>query len=457
MSPDLSSLPQGITEAEDLLDGLDQCWSIGLSRLADAERAALGNFVQAFARTPLAEPLADALNGILAAEFKPERLLQIAIARASLQASIHDALAKQLEAACGIKGSPSTHVPRLRPLSKEAATIASGAQQWLAELAIVGFGNLQPAQITSFASNLETLQVAQGSGRAAALLTGFLGELLDASPIHDSASIPQRRWADLWTRAMLLISHPVDEDLSQTEVTGGVFTPIGLDVRAHGHFVRLMAHGCLKPKTGETRWVVWTAQRYKVDVIDGHEIWALFQPEIDPVLEAIENGASLSIEKGTVSAEGMISFEKPTVTGNGVDLAGVVRDVATQSLPVTDVYTRHPIHLACPVLVEGESSLPILKETVPPWSELQSLLNKPKTVAGLLRYDQRRWNLQPLALFGAVPPPPESSKKKSKPAKKAATEGWVRTGMHGRTALKVHPPETMEILAERASKMLRAS
>ncbi len=472
---DLQKLPEGLAEAATIVDGLDLCLAMGMSRLSDLEREKLTAFGEVFAGSPLGEPVKVALEAIAESRFAPEHFLPLAIARASLQASQHDALRAQLAAALQLADSPAVEAPSLQVQDREAVARLSAAQHLLAELAISGFANAQPEQLAGFARHLEALQEHADSARAAALFTSFFHELLETLPVDGPEKAPRRRWGDLWSRGFITASYPAQPDSAQPRPAKGLFTPIGSDVRSSAFFCAAAIHGVFQPDDGGPAFWTWMAfQSYKVDLISGHENWALFRPAIDPLLQALADGGTFQINEGGVFPDGRLTaVEMTAAPATSFDPVALVEKAVGQLPPAPDVYTRHPVHLAQPVLLReiavtkaGEGwmaksadgvTLPLFAEANPDWSELGAIdLATLTQLVGFIRFDAGAWRLQPLCGRAKLPDPPAPPKKKVKPPKGGWGEGWVRTGMYALAALTASPSETLEVLSERASKLLRS-
>src|SRR5262249_20608400 len=157
---------------------------------------------------------------------------------AAVQGAMYDALRAHAAAALG----------RPAPQEPESAGPANAAEEngplrvwqestrhWLMELALAGFRQGKHSTLAPFGAALEQLQGHPRASRLAALLTGFLGGLLQALPITAMPKVPICRWVDLWTGAMIgSLRAPLPP--SGQKVSGGL-TVLGVDLRHHGCFV----------------------------------------------------------------------------------------------------------------------------------------------------------------------------------------------------------------------------
>src|SRR5690606_16769456 len=145
------------------------------------------------------------------------------------------------------------------------------------------------ATLAPFTATLEQLQDEPKATRLAAILTGFLNELLQSMPIGAKASIPLFRWCDLWTRSMIAALRQPPEPAG--EPVSGTFSPLGVDLRGHGYLVSADVYGLLETG-GPSRVARMTISAYKVDVLTGSETWRCFEASWRPVLEAISRPAT---------------------------------------------------------------------------------------------------------------------------------------------------------------------
>jgi len=111
-----------------------------------------------------------------------------------------------------------------------AAAWLNSTQQWLMELALTGFQYLHEGTIEPFIATLEPIQGDPELMELAALLTGFVNELLAHIPANRQASLPMFRWADLWSSAIIRTRHLPGEPTFRR--VSGTLAPLGLDVQS---------------------------------------------------------------------------------------------------------------------------------------------------------------------------------------------------------------------------------
>ena len=329
----------------------------------------------------------------------------------------------------------AAEVVRAPEASAEARVRMEGAQQWLAELALAGLTQLDNASIVPIVATLEGLQALPELHSLSAVLTGLAHELLDHAPTSALSDPPLRRWADLWTRAMLLtLALP---DRSATSTVSGSLIPLGADIRHHDHLLSVVVHGLLD--AGDKRVVRVTLSAWKVDAVAGAEIWSLIDKLAPALVAALAEPATLEVSGATL-AGGDLRWDGTVTKGGAVD--PFATDLAVAILTPPPPTDRHPLQIAIPQVFSGCTvedrvldGLPVDLARVSPHSDYDPPeVDKSTDMVALLRFDDG-WSLQPLA--------GRAGKKTFGPA-----EGIVK-------AAKIKKP-ALSILQERASKLLRA-
>ena len=182
----------GGAQAGDIIAGMDRCFVVGFGRLGPEQSQCLQALGRSCSGTPLKDPVSAAIEALARNEFVERHFAAIAAARAALQGAQYDALRKQAAAALGRTPPESA--------GEEPASIAvpdpvkvwqESTRHWLMELAIAGFGQLEPQTLAPFAATLEQLQAEPLMTRLAALLTGFRQELLARHAHRGTAERPR--------------------------------------------------------------------------------------------------------------------------------------------------------------------------------------------------------------------------------------------------------------------------
>ena len=434
----LARRPDGLDEVFAVVSGLDACLASGLSRLAGDRRDALGAFGYAFVGTPLQEPVSDAVQRISGGEFAAKPMLALAAGRSSLLGAAHDALQTQISAAFALQ-IPSREAAAPAPPAQPA--LLASAQQWLSEIAVAGFENLDESQLTPFSATLDQILAEPELTGLGALLSGVVAEWRDSLGQPPAIEAKRQRWADLWMTAYLAAQQ--GPAVQQFEQVSGSLVPVGVDLRQHGHFVAASFYGVL-----DGRVVRVPFSSYKVDVVAGDEVWKLFRPSADPFFEALQDRKSVRIEGAELSAGGDLTGGTAKVADK-VDVFGLE---ITQGFPVIEPLRRHPVQIVQMVRLMG--CKPEVSDKVVTHidgfevaydrnhgiEELPAeIVAQAQDVIGLIRFDGF-WQIQPLAVRG----------------KGKAKDGVLAgEGVLKRCAkLKAN---ALDILSERADKLLRAS
>lgn len=190
---DLKAPPDSVAPAAAAIDRLDDALVTGFGRLSSAHLEGLAALQRAFAATPLGGELATAIQSLARSEFVDRHFLVLAAARCALQGAMHDALLAQAAAALG---RPAPTIEAIAPAANQAAApqVAvwmESARQWLMELALAGFANLDVAVILPFQATLDAIEGEPALARHAALLAGLMGELLEVFPTRGTPEVPR--------------------------------------------------------------------------------------------------------------------------------------------------------------------------------------------------------------------------------------------------------------------------
>ncbi|MWA04807.1 hypothetical protein F8568_031445 [Actinomadura sp. LD22] len=459
----LGANPPGVGEALDVVAGFDRALVDGFGRLGEDGTAALAALAGALGGSPLGGPAAEAAEKIAAGSVADAHLAALAGGRAALLGAVHDALLAHLDTALGRSRAgfaPGGDVPAAAP------NLLAGCRSWLAELAIAGWRGVDHDLVSASDQAIEALLAEPALRRQAVLLDGLAAELRACSPVATMAEIPARRWADLWTRGVLLAQPGGTASERETataparETVTGRLLLLGVDVHEHGTAVQVQAHWLLEPDgDGPHRTVRTSASAAKVDTIAGPAVWRVLADR--PVLlRALAEQRAVQVD-GVALAGGDLLWEEdkarlgfvadPFATAR-LHLAGAV----AAAVPPLE---RHPARIGEPVFLEnytvdgaslrlGEHALEIDMDRFPACGPLTpDLVTASSACIGLVRWDAGRWALQPLAVQATV-------KKKQVDAHNG---DWAL----GPTDPKVEKAmarsgDTVLVLQERAGRLLRA-
>jgi hypothetical protein len=445
--------PAGVDETIALVDGVDDALVHGLARIDEVRAAALENLAAAFAGTPLAERVADATGKIIAGTVTDEHLAALAGARSALLGATHDALLTAVDAALGRSREPwpAEAVPA------GPGHLLAGARSWLRELAIAGWRGVDHEVAGGGARAVQALTADPSARRLAVLLDGFAAELRSAAPVATVERVPVRRWADLWTRALVMSQ---DGFAAHTAApVDGRLLILGVDLHEHPTVFQAQAHGLLETAGGGVRLVRASVAAAKVDTISGPSAWRMLAAF--PVFRAALAGRrAVEVSGLALTPAGDLLWDEAHVTaGEPADPFAIarVRLGAATASPVPPL-DRHPAAIAEPVLLEGYAAGPesldlggttvaVDLDRLPAAGPLTPALVAASTAClGLLRWDAGRWSVQPLAVQALV---------KRKPVT-VHTGDWALGPTEAKAAKAEAAAGTaVDVLRERAGRLLR--
>ncbi|MGW0699678.1 hypothetical protein ACWD0A_10165 [Streptomyces sp. NPDC002867] len=461
----LTDAVDGLDEALAAVDAFDEVLVAGLLRPQPAQAGGLFALADAVAGTPLASRVAEAAEKAAAGAAGEDHFVALAAARTALLGSVHDALADRAEEATG------------RPRAEESAegagasgdgeehavNLRAAARSWLCDLARAGWRGIDHELVAGAAPVVSAMLPDPALRRLAALLDGFAAELAASCPGAALERVPERRWADLWSRAMLLTLSGAALVPAMGEATGRLL-PLGIDVQEHATAVQAQVHAVFEPADGSApRLVRASVSAPKPDTVVGAGLWQLLRPRMS-LLTAVGEGRAMDVEAMPVTAEGDLIWDDAHARmGEPAEMFTTARVAlpAATAFPISPL-DRHPARIAVPVLLEGYAveegdgtvsfqvagqRIPVDTDRVPAAGPLT-----PEAVAasaaciGLLRWDAGEFLLQPLAVERTV-------RKKAVAVHAGAWAGGT-TDKAGVRAEKA-ATDAVKVLRERAGKLLR--
>ncbi|WP_369206675.1 hypothetical protein [Streptomyces sp. PU-14G] len=456
----LTETVEGLDEALAAVDAFDAVLVAGLLRPRPAQAAGLAQLADAVAGTPLAARAAEAAEKAAAGNAGEEHLVDLAAARAALLGSVHDALRARVQEATG---RPLDEAAFPYPGGQQGPNLYAAARSWLSDLARCGWQGIDHEVVSSAAQIVSAMLPDPALRRLAMLVDGFSAELAASCPGASLERVPVRRWADLWSRAMLLTVPGATEVPSAGTVTGRLL-PLGADVQEHATAVQAQVHAVLEPGDGaQPRLVRAAVSVPKPDTVVGAGLWQLLRPHM-ALLEALSEGRAMELTDMPVTAEGDLVWSDehagPSDPADAFATARVVLPTAVDAAPAP--LGRHPAGIAVPVFLEGYAvekdgdglafevaghPLAVDTDRIPTAGPLT-----PEAVAashacvGLLRWDAGAFSLQPLAV--------ETTVRKKAAALHAG--GWAG-GTADKAGVKAEKAATaaVAVLRERAGRLLR--
>ncbi|MEU1618841.1 hypothetical protein ABZ479_16285 [Streptomyces sp. NPDC005722] len=450
----------GLEEALAAVDAFDATLVGGLLRPQPAQAAGLTELVHAVAGTPLAARVAEAAEKAAAGAASEDHLVVLAAARTALLGSVHDALTSRIQEATGRTRGDGT-VPE--PEDAQAPNVLAAARSWLSDLARAGWQGIDHDLVSGAAQIVSAMLPEPGLRRLATLLDGFAAELAASCPGATMEGFPVRRWADLWSRGMLL-TLPGAIGASGTGTATGRLLPLGVDVQEHATAVQAQVHAVLEPADGGAAHLVRASVSVpKPDTVVGAGLWQLLRPHMS-LLAAVSEGRSMDLAGMPVTAEGDLLWNDAHAQAGEPADAFVTARVAlpTAADPVVAPLDRHPARIAVPVFLEGYAAaiaddtvtftvagqtLAVGTDRVPAAGPLTpEAVTASGACIALLRWDDGAYRVQPLAVETTV-------RKKAVTVHAGAWAGGT-TDKNGVKAEKA-ATDAVQVLRERAGRLLR--
>jgi hypothetical protein len=450
----------GIAAALDLVGGFDDALVHGFARLGEERAAALGALAAAMAVTPLGERVGEAVDKVAAGSIADEHLMALAGARTALCGAVHDALLTTFDTALGRRRAD--HADPALSAADEHPNLLAGSRSWLRELAIAGWRGVDHDLVTGGAQTLQAVLAQPSLRRLAVLLDGLAAELRAASPIATMERLPARRWADLWSRALML-SQPGGGSPEPVPVSGRLLI-LGADVHEHATAVQVQVHGILEGSDAP-RLVRASVSAPKVDTIVGPAVWQLLERHT-VLLHALTKHTAVAITDLPLLPSGDLIWDdaraRPDEPADPFATARLLLPKAVA--PAVPPLQRHPAGIAEPVLMEGYATadtgglalvLPggppegvaVATGRLPACGPLtRELVAASSACIGLLRWDAGRWLIQPLAVQATV----------KKQTSTVHNGDWSQ-GITDPKAVKAEAKagDAVSVLRERAGRLLR--
>ena len=457
----LASAPDGFAEAIAAVDAFDQALVAGLVRPQPAQALGLAHLAEAVAGTPLASRVAEAAEKAAAGVAGEDHFVALATARTALLGAAHDALMAPVQEATGRSASA---VEGAQATGGEAAqNLLTAARSWLSDLARTGWQGLDSDVVAGSAQVLAAMLPNPTLRRLAVLLDGFAAELAASCPGATMERFPARRWADLWSRALMLTLPGGLAAAALAKATGRLL-PLGIDLQEHATAVQVQVHAVFEPADGtQPRVVRASVSAPKPDTVIGAGLWQLLRPHMS-LLGAVSEGRAMELTDMPLTVEGDLIWSNSRARrGDPADPFATARVVLpTAADAPTAPLGRHPARIAVPVFLEGYAvakdgdalaltvaghSLAVDADRIPVAGPLTAgAIAASGACIALLRWDDGEFRVQPLAV--------ETTVKKKVVAVHAGAWAGGTTDKDGVKAEKA-ATEAIVVLVERAGRLLR--
>ncbi|MDI9884376.1 hypothetical protein QMZ92_08160 [Streptomyces sp. HNM0645] len=450
----------GLDEALAAVDAFDRALVGGLHRPQPAQAAGLAGLADAVAGTPLASRAAEAAGKAAAGAAGEDQFVALAAARTALLGSVHDALVTRVDEATGRPRIEETAPP---PAQRQSANLSAAARSWLSDVARAGWQGIDHELVSGAAQVVSAMLPDPALRRPATLLDGFAAELAASCPGATLERVPVRRWADLWSRAMLLTLPGAAEVATPGTATGRLL-PLGVDVHEHATAAQAQVHAVFEPADGTAPRLVRAAVSVpKPDTVVGAGVWQLLRPHMT-LLAAVSEGSSMDLSGMPITAEGDLIWDDERARPGGPADAFATARVALAAATATAAAPpdRHPARIAEPVFLEGYTvrkddgvllfevaGHPVLVDAcrVPAAGPLTpEAVEASGACIGLLRWDAGVFSVQPLAV--------ETTVRKRTAAVHGGAWAGGTTDKAGLRAEKA-ATDAVKVLRERAGRLLR--
>ncbi|MFI1505476.1 hypothetical protein [Streptomyces sp. NPDC020597] len=450
----------GLGEALSAVDAFDHALAAGLLRPRPDRVGGLGDLARAVSGSPLAARVEEAAEKAAAGSAGEDHLVALAAARTALLGSVHDALVVSTDELSGRlreEPAPAAAGPRT------AVNLLAAARAWLADLARTGWLGIDHELAGGAAPIVSAMLPEPGLRRLATLLDGFAAELAASCPGAALERVPERRWADLWARALLL-TVPGAADAPVVGAATGRLLPLGVDLHEHATAAQAQVHAVFEPADGGTpRLVRASVSAPKPDTVVAAGVWQLLRPHLS-LLAALGEGRSMELDAMPLTEEGDLLWDdaraRPGDPADALATARVVLPAA--AAPPTAPLNRHPARIAEPVFLEGYDrrqegdvltftvagrDLPVDTDRIPAAGPLTpEAVAGSRACVGLLRWDDGGLRLQPLAV--------ETTVRRKAVALHAGAWAGGTTDKAGARAEKA-ATDAVTVLRERAGRLLR--
>ncbi|RSN12129.1 hypothetical protein DMH25_11135 [Streptomyces sp. WAC 01325] len=458
----LTDAVDGLDEALAAVDGFDEVLVSGLLRPQPAQAHGLAALAEAVSGSPLAARVAEAAEKTAAGAAGEDHFVALAAARTALLGSVHDALVLRVEEAVG-----RPHDGQRAATAGDAdhaVNLLTAARSWLCDVARAGWQGIDHELVGGAVPVVSAMLPDAALRRLATLLDGFAAELAASCPGATLERVPVRRWADLWSRAMLLtVPGAAASARGVTEATGRLL-PLGVDVQEHATAVQAQVHAVFEPADGGTpRLVRASVSAPKPDTVVGAGLWQLLRPHMS-LLAAVSEGRAMELDAMPLTGEGDLIWDDARArAGEPAEVFATARvALPTAAAFPTAPLDRHPARIAVPVLLEGYAveegedgvafqvagqRLVVDTDRVPAAGPLTpDVVASSGACVGLLRWDAGEFLVQPLAVERTV-------RKKSVTVHAGAWAGGT-TDKAGVRAEKA-ATDAVTVLRERAGRLLR--
>ncbi len=402
----LYDLTNNLDKTTKLTQELAYLFYNGFSKLIQKEKEKLSQLADAFKNSPLREIVPQGLEKLQKNDFNKDNFTALVLAITSVYGAVHDALYDQANEVLGEK--ITFHIPEdsvsFDEYDVETRTLLDNIQNWLIDLAIRGFSDLNKESITSFETVLQTIEDNVDLKRLGVILRGLTNEiLLVLSDTRNEEHSIQLRWMDLWCKAYLLTLKK-QAPVKGTKVTGNLKL-VGLQTHVHTNFLTVVFNGILEVNK-ENIYVEIEKSKFIIDLIPIEEFWHQIKTENAVLFDGLLTSKIISVKNGNLLHGNLISEEFKATTKTFV-LSEEFEKIVGKSLLITKTkpIDRHPIHFKVPFVIDEKeikgNEAKVGKKIIPIRYDHQPIKQKSESNKSLmeLRFDNG-WYFKPITSMG---------------------------------------------------------
>ncbi len=396
-----------------LTQDLSSLFNNGFSKIIQKEKDVLDQLAKGFVNSPLRDIVPQGIEKLQKSDFRKDNFTALVLATTSIYGSIHDALYEKAGEFLKKDITFFTHKndTTFEEHSNEVKTLLDNIQNWLIDIAIRGFSDLDMESIQSFEPVLQTVENHKELQRLGVILRGLSNEIiLVRSDTKDKDYSIQVRWMDLWCKAYILTLKKTIP-AKGTKIKGNLKL-ITIQTHIHRNFLTIIFNGILEHKK-ENIYVEIEKSKFIIDLIPIEEFWFQFKKENQKLFDGLLKSKVITINDGVLQQNGNLVLTDFKLSTETFDLLDIVeKSVNKKSLLISKIQAidRHPIHFKLPCLMKIEDSknqsvkiddkeIPIRFELQPTKKVLKTLLNTKMLME--LRFDNG-WFFKPLTSIGTA-------------------------------------------------------
>ena len=407
------NLTGDVDKAYKLIQDLSLLFQNGFSKLIQKEKDTLNQLAIGFTNSPLRDIVPQGIEKLQKADFQKDNFTALVLAITSIYGAVHDALYEDAEKILGKERIFLSHEnsTAFKEHNVETGTLVENIQNWLIDMAIRGFLDLNIETIQSFEPVLQAVEDQVELKRLGVILRVLSNEIIIVlSNPKDEGYTIQLRWMDLWIKAYLLTLKK--QIPSKGIKVKGNLKLVALQTYVHKNFLTIVLNGILEHKK-EKIYVEVEKSKFIIDLIPIEEFWDQLKQENQKLFDGLFKSKIITIKDGTLQQSGNLNLTDYEITAETFHLLDVVQksvDQNTLTISKIQALDRHPIHFKLPCIIKkediqnqiakiGDIEIPIRFDLQPTKKILGSFLKG--TILMELHFDNG-WFFKPLTSMGTA-------------------------------------------------------